>query len=217
MGRFVLVCLFAVGICSLQSGCCGCCRAMFAGMAARPAVVVNVPAPQNPPPVFEAPPPNPEPPVNQPPRDQVNPPPNNPPPNNPPPNQPPPGAPRAYVYSQSTGQFKQGDELLGIGYSGRGAAKNNAGMESQKKLGPIPAGEYKITAKRKDAKNGGVPYIALLPMPGNNAAGRFPGESFRIYLDANPPDTASGSGIVLPRDAFEKINPAGFPTLKVVP
>ena len=146
MLRLITTSCLAVAFCTLQSGCC-CCRLPFAIRGGGPIVF-------NPPPIV----------VNQPPPD-----------NNPVQDQNPfnkdnlfnkdkfviPGA-KTYVYSQSTGQFKLDNDVIGIGYSGKGAGRNNPAMQTQKNLGPIPAGDHKIMGKRVDPKTG-EPVFDTLP------------------------------------------------------
>jgi hypothetical protein len=124
---------------------------------------------------------------------------------------------KVYVYSQSTGELKLDNQLIGKGYSGKGKAKNSPKMQSAKKVGPIPADTYLISRDPPDPKTG-EPIIGLLPVAGGNlAAGRFPVENFTIHGDSNPPGNAGESGIVMPRDVREKIDTNGFNKLKVIP
>jgi hypothetical protein len=47
------------------------------------------------------------------------------------------------VFEQSTGRLYGPDsEVLGVGYAGREAGKNNPSMEMVKGTGPLPAGNY---------------------------------------------------------------------------
>jgi hypothetical protein len=183
----------ALAFCALQSGCCCCRLPVFA--PAPPQFVINVP---NDPPV-------------------VNPPVFNPPQNNPPGFNPQPfKGPREYVYKQTTGQLMLDNQVIGTGYSGKGQGRNNPGMQNQKNVGPIPAGEWKIMGKRVDDRTGEL-IVDTLPS-GHNAAGRFPGtELFKIHGETNPPGMSPAGDIVMPREALDKIDPNGFPTLKVVP
>jgi hypothetical protein len=189
MRRLIGVSLLAAALCSLESGCCGCCR-MFAGMGGGggPRFVINQP------PVVQQPPP----PIEQPFQGNPNPFP----------------GPKEYTYSQSTGQFKLGNDLIGTGYSGNGAARNQPAMQDRPNMGPIPVGTYVITG-RKDEK--GEPEIDLMPEAQTNTFGRWPGERFAIQADTVPPGNAPGGRIVLPRDARSKIDTAPFTKVRVVP
>jgi hypothetical protein len=122
--------------------------------------------------------------------------------------------PKQYTYSLSTGQLKLGQELIGTGYSGKGPARNNAAMQNLKGQGPIPTGEYIITGRRDDF-NTGEPIIGLMPAAVTNTYQRWPGENFEIQPETNPPGNASG--IVMPRNARERIDTAPFTKLIVVP
>jgi hypothetical protein len=124
---------------------------------------------------------------------------------------------KTYTYSQSTGQFKLDNQVLGVGYSGKGAAKNNAGMQGQRD-GPVPLGEYIITGKQKDARLGGLDAVGLLPKAGGNFFNRFPVEPFAIIFETNPPgNPPSGAIIVLPRNAWDQITTEHNTRVQVVP
>jgi hypothetical protein len=116
-----------------------------------------------------------------------------------------------HTFSQSTGEIKQGDKLLGVGYSGIGAARNNPAMQAQAN-GPIPLGEYRITQRTKDAR---IKRDALRLLPaGNVHLGRFPKEVFAIIYEPEPPNPA-GALIVVPRAVWDAIAPNSY--LEVVP
>src|SRR5947209_8129359 len=129
MIRAISLSVVAAALCTLQSGCC-CCRLP---MAVRPApIVFNAPPP---PIVFEQPPNNPNPfPPNDPfknfPKDNNNPFKDN---------VGAPDPPNIFVYERSTGKLKQNNQEIGVGYSGKGPARNNAAMQAQRD-GPIPLG-----------------------------------------------------------------------------
>jgi uncharacterized protein (TIGR03067 family) len=107
-----------------------------------------------------------------------------------------------YVYTQSTGKLTLNDQPLCVGYSGKGAARNDPAKQAEKD-GPIPIGEYMLTGFREEPKLGGK-IMGLLPVAGTNYFKRFPGEPFAIIADTgNPP---SGCLIVVPRDVLEKLN-----------
>lgn len=60
---------------------------------------------------------------------------------------PPPPAPREphLTYSQHWGELRDpSDKTVGVGYSGRGPARDNADLEHLKNEGPIPRGNYKV-------------------------------------------------------------------------
>jgi hypothetical protein len=210
MMRAISLSVLAAALCALQSGCC-CCRLPFA-MRGAPVVF-------NPPPIV----------VNQPPV-IVNPPPDNPIKDFP--NQDafkdpfkdkvpnldkiakdkdraanPPGE---FVYNQRTGQLTRDNQLVGMGFSGTGAARNNPALQNQPKTGPIPAGEWRIALRVKDFKTG-EPLFHLHQL--TNPPVRF-GEPFTIHADTRP--NAGESGIAMPRNVRDGIKVGGFTKLKVV-
>jgi hypothetical protein len=192
MVRIVSLILFAAAACASASGCCPCCR----GFVRLPAPIVVQPPVQPPPVVIQPPPPNQD--MNNPFKEKVVGPP----------------ADKEYVYNQRTGQLLLNNQVIGAGYSGKGAAKNNPAMQNTPKVGPIPAGEYRIAFRRNDFKTN-EPIIDLHPL-GINVPGRIPGEFFNIHADSNPPGNAGESGIVMPRNVREMIEIGAFTKLKVV-
>jgi hypothetical protein len=206
MLRAISLSLLAASLCALQSGCC-CCRLPFVMRGGAPVVF-------NPPPIV----------VNQPPV-LVNPPPdNNPlPPDNPlqdkNPNQDKVAKnkdkaanPRAddYVYNLRTGQLTLDNQLLGVGFSGVGGARNNPAFQNQAKTGPIPAGEWRIAVRHNDVKTG-EPILHLHHLM--NPPVRF-GEIFTIHADKGP--NAGESGIAMPRNVRDAIKIGNFTKLRVV-
>jgi hypothetical protein len=85
------------------------------------------------------------------------------------------------IYERSTGKLTQNNQLLGTGYSGKGAARNTPAMEAQKDR-TIRLGEHLIAQRRQDGKIGGL--HALVP-GGNNNFGRFSFETFAIIPETN--------------------------------
>jgi hypothetical protein len=107
--------------------------------------------------------------------------------------------PDTFIYERSTGKLTQNNQLVGTGYSGKGAARNNPAMEARKD-GPIPLGEYLIAQRRQDGRIGDM--RDLVPS-GNNNFGRFPFETFAIIPETNPPNNPpSGCFIVVPVNVF---------------
>jgi S1-C subfamily serine protease len=107
-----------------------------------------------------------------------------------------------YIYSQTTGRLQCDDQTLGVGYSGRGDAKNDPAKQAALE-GPIPAGEYMVTGLRVDPRLGLI-YLGLLPKGPGVHLGRFPGQRFGIVAAADtlPPDC----WIVVPREVFDKLD-----------
>jgi hypothetical protein len=195
MLRVLYISLLAVALPTVQAGCC-CCRLPAQMLRFRVANAVNNAA--QPPVVVEQPPPvQPQPPFNPP----VNP------PNNPPkqPFPPPPvnQKPILYRYSQNTGQLKHGNELIGAGFSGKGAARNNPESYKEHLVGIIPVGDWKVERRRIDPKTG-QPVIDLSLFTGGHVAGRTPvGETFTIHPDNSA--SAGESGIAMPANAINAI------------
>jgi len=117
-----------------------------------------------------------------------------------------------YVYSQSTGTLTLNNELVVVGYSGKGAAKNNNAKQADKD-GPIPIGDYLFIGFRNDPKLGGK-VMGLLPVAGGNFFNRFPGEPFAIIAETdNPP---SGCFIFISPDVLDKLSTVPFTKVRVV-
>jgi uncharacterized protein (TIGR03067 family) len=106
-----------------------------------------------------------------------------------------------YIFSQSTGKLSLNDQVICIGYSGKGAAKNNHAQQAVKD-GPIPIGDYMLTGFRDDAELGGK-IMGLLPMAGTDHFNRFGRETFAIISDTS---RQSGCFIVVTGDVLEKLN-----------
>jgi uncharacterized protein (TIGR03067 family) len=110
-----------------------------------------------------------------------------------------------YVYSQTTGKLTFNGQLVGTGYSGKGAAKNDPDKQADKD-GPIPVGEYLLTGLQDDLRLG-AKIIGLLPVAGKtNVFNRFPDEPFGMIAETD--HSPSGCLIVVPRDVLEKLNSA---------
>jgi hypothetical protein len=77
-----------------------------------------------------------------------------------------------FTYQQSTGKVFAGDgSLLGIGWSGQEAGKNNPAMQDVANVGPLPRGRYTIGAAYHHPKLGPVT-MDLTPDPANEMFGR---------------------------------------------
>jgi uncharacterized protein (TIGR03067 family) len=125
---------------------------------------------------------------------------------------PPPAASVLYVYSQRTGKLTLNDQLVAVGYSGKGAAKNDPAQQAAKD-GPIPTGEYMLTGFRDEPKLGGK-IMGLLPVAGTNYFNRFPSETFAIIAETD--NLPSGCFIVVGRDVLEKLSTAPLSKVQVV-
>lgn len=82
-----------------------------------------------------------------------------------------------WIWSQSKGEMKHDDVLLGVGYAGMGLGKNNTLFQEIHNQGPLPQGSYTIQAPRDSGTLG--PYVLdLEPAETNQMFGR---SLFRIH------------------------------------
>jgi hypothetical protein len=117
-----------------------------------------------------------------------------------------------WTYSQRTGELKRNGNLVGRGYSGRGAGKDNPVMQNARNLGPIPTGTYTIGAPFNHAHSGSYT-MRLTPDAGVIMYGR---SGFMIHGDsASRPGTASQGCIILRRDIRMRIWTSGDHSLEV--
>ena len=119
----------------------------------------------------------------------------------------------SWVYSQSTGQLKFGEQLIGTGYSGCGDGKNNSSCESIRDFGPIPVGWYTIGAPFDSRDH--VPYVMhLTPESTNEMYGRG---GFLIHGDSIArPGEASKGCIIMSRDVRERVGRCDNKQLRVI-
>lgn len=112
-----------------------------------------------------------------------------------------------WIYSQTTGEMRNGDIHVATGYSGLGRGKNNPGMESISNVGPIPRGHYTIGTPRNTKTHGPI-VMRLLPAKGTETHGR---DGFLIHGDSiGRPGTASHGCIIL--DRMTRLHIAAAPT-----
>lgn len=102
------------------------------------------------------------------------------------------------TYEQSTGElFGTDGRLIGKGYSGFGAFKNDPSKQDQPNEGPIPQGRYYIGPLIKTELHG-PDVMRLIARPGTNIFGRA---GFLIHGDSvSNPGTASHGCIIMPKD-----------------
>ena len=95
-----------------------------------------------------------------------------------------------WAYNQNTGHLPHDGVLVGIGYSGRGAGKNNSVAQNQEGTGPIPRGTYTITAPFTHPHTG-VYSMRLTPQAGTTTFGR---SGFLMHGDsvAHPGQASDG-------------------------
>lgn len=75
------------------------------------------------------------------------------------------------IYNQTTGELKDGETLLGIGWAGRGEGKNNPDMQFVRETGPLPQGFYTIESPVTHPRLGPLAFH-LRPDPENEMHGR---------------------------------------------
>ena len=118
-----------------------------------------------------------------------------------------------WTYEQLTGRILQDDRLVGVGYAGSPAGKNNPDMQNVAVTGPLPRGTYTICAPQNSPHTG--PFtLDLTPDPDNEMFGR---SEFRIHGDnVEHPGTASEGCIIMARAIREQIWTSGDHELEVV-
>ena len=102
-----------------------------------------------------------------------------------------------FTYSQSTGEFKRGDAVMAVGYSGNGAGLNNPAMQNVRMHGPLPQGAYTIQHPSVHLKLGPVA-MELMPYSTNQMFLR--GDFFLHGDNVQMNHTASDGCIILPHD-----------------
>src|SRR5260370_1191404 len=118
-----------------------------------------------------------------------------------------------WTYDQTSGSISKDGAVLGNGYSGFDAGKNNPAMQTIHDVGPIPQGLYEIGPPH-DTPTHGPHVMALPPAAGTDVFGR---SGFLIHGDsiANP-GTASHGCIILSRDLRDQISSSADNQLQVV-
>lgn len=107
-----------------------------------------------------------------------------------------------WIYSQSTGRLSGNGKLIGFGYSGLDADRNNPPSQSIPDKGPIPRGSWTIGAPIEHTELGPLA-MPLTPNPGTETFGR---SGFFIHGDsAAHPGEASHGCIVLAEALREQI------------
>ena len=120
-----------------------------------------------------------------------------------------------WVYEIRTGRmYKDGSAVVvGIGWAGQGAGKNNPDMQGVENIGPLPVGFYTFTEPYDNPKTG--PYtMNLIPDPKNNMLGR---KDFRIHGAAFVnPELSSEGCIIQPRSVRSMLWNSGDHGLQAV-
>ena len=121
-----------------------------------------------------------------------------------------------WIYRQDSGVLIHDGLVIGQGYSGFGADKNQPNDESVKDLGPIPTGTYLIGSPEcLDTPGPHGPYVLrLTPAPNNAMHDR---DGFLIHGDSlEHPGAASHGCIILPKAVRIVIAQSGDDQLTVV-
>ena len=105
-----------------------------------------------------------------------------------------------WVWDQSAGTLAWNGDIVGSGYAGRGAGRNNPAMQGVVKTGPIPRGLWRLVSVG-DSPHTGKFTIVLDPEPGTDTLGR---SAFRIHGN-NAANDASEGCIILDRPNRELI------------
>ena len=118
-----------------------------------------------------------------------------------------------WTYEQSTGHLLHDDVLIGTGYAGIGAGKNDPASQKLHDVGPIPQGIWLIDAFYNSQQFG--PVVAhLWPRSGTETFGR---SGFLIHGDSNQhPGLASHGCIVMPATVRAAVRDSKDTLLKVV-
>lgn len=119
-----------------------------------------------------------------------------------------------WTFVQLTGELRDpNNKIVGMGYSGHGAGRNNPDMETIHNVGPIPAGLWKIGKPFSSSKHG--PFcLEITPLPETETHGR---SGFLMHGDAQEhPGEASLGCIVQSRAVRELVAKSGDDLLEVV-
>lgn len=114
-----------------------------------------------------------------------------------------------HTWKQSVGEWSfppkptDGSIVVAQGYSGGGRGKNRPDYQSVADVGPIPQGNWTITALTVEETDHGPYVLHLAPCENTNTFGR---EGFLIHGDSlEHPGEASKGCIILPRSIRERI------------
>jgi hypothetical protein len=107
-----------------------------------------------------------------------------------------------WIYSQRNGSLVHYGEVVGAGYSGSGAGKNNPDMQEVHDIGPCPRGSYVISEPFDSAMHGPLTF-RLTPLPGTEM---FDRADMMIHGDAiRHPGCASHGCLCLPHAVREQV------------
>lgn len=129
-----------------------------------------------------------------------------------------------HTYIQGTGEWYGPDRVCwGTGYSGYddgdripepGEGRNDPAAQTERNIGPTPAGYWTIVGPPHETATHGPVVMALHPDASTETFGR---DEFLIHGDSvKTPGTASHGCIILPRAVRERIWASGDRRLRVV-
>jgi hypothetical protein len=106
-------------------------------------------------------------------------------------------------YQQATGKlYDDNNDLIGIGWAGHQAGRNNPQMQDIKDVGPLPVGKYVINDPINSPKLGPEAF-SLMPDSSNKMFGR---SAFYIHgASITNPAMSSDGCIVMPRPTRDLI------------
>ena len=108
-----------------------------------------------------------------------------------------------WIYSQTDGTLNHDGEQVGVGYSGHESGKNNAAMQEDIGVGPIPQGFWRI-GQPYDSTSHGPHVMSLTPLAATETFGR---SGFLIHGDAvSHPGDASLGCIIMSRPVRDQIS-----------
>ncbi len=119
-----------------------------------------------------------------------------------------------FTYRQASGVLDDDGAIIGVGYSGAPAGKNNPSMQSVPCVGPLPCGMYTIGAPFDSAEHG--PHaMHLTPDPENEMFGR---SGFLIHGDSiEHPGAASEGCMIMARNVRNLVSSSACKRLEVTP
>lgn len=110
-----------------------------------------------------------------------------------------------WIFHQSNGAIFHNSEYRERGYAGHGEGKNNPGKQAVHEVGPIPQGQWRMTAWHDRYPGLGLWVIELSPVDGTETFGRsgffWHGDNAR-----HPGESSHGcivSGAIVRREAWE--------------
>jgi type VI secretion system (T6SS) effector TldE1-like protein len=120
-----------------------------------------------------------------------------------------------WTYVQASGELlDDAGKVVGVGYSGKGAAKNDPAQQCFKDNGPLPRGHYTIHPAVHPPNSLGPLALPLEPDAGNDMCHR---SGFYIHGDKiGAPGTASDGCIILNHDLRKTIDDGTDKRLHVV-